>query len=191
MMSKEFIEVNKVLIEALQNGETILYPTDTIWGLGCDATNEHACQKLLDLKKRPSEKSFIVLMDSIHMLEKYIPDFHPICYDLIDLATSPLTIIYPSAKNLAPSVLANDGSIAIRIPKDKTCLELIRKLKRPLVSTSANISGEKSPEKYLDINIDIKKTVDNILIQRKDEVMRHPSQIIKIGLDGSVQVIRR
>jgi L-threonylcarbamoyladenylate synthase len=191
MMSKEFIEINNELIEGILQGETLLYPTDTIWGLGCDATNDQACQKLLEIKKRPIEKSFIVLMDSVQMLEKYVPEFHSICYDLIDLATSPLTIIYPSAKNLAPAVVANDGSIAIRIPQDKTCLELIRKLKKPLVSTSANISGEKSPEKYLDINIDIKKSVDNILIQRKDEVMRHASQIIKIGLDGSVQVIRK
>ena len=190
-MSNEFIEINNELIEGILQGETLLYPTDTIWGLGCDATNEQACQKLLEIKKRPIEKSFIVLMDSVQMLEKYVPEFHSICYDLIDLSTSPLSIIYPSAKNLAPAVVANDGSIAIRIPKDKTCLELIRKLKRPLVSTSANFSGEKTPEKYLDINKVIKNSVDNILILRKDEVMRHPSQIIKIGLDGSVQVIRR
>lgn len=191
MMSKEYTEVKQELIEALQNGETILYPTDTIWGLGCDATNEQACQKVLEIKNRPSEKSFIVLMDSIQMLEKYVPEFHAICYDLIDFSTAPLTIIYPSAKNLAPAAVANNGSIAIRIPKDKTCLELIKKLKRPLVSTSANFSGEKSPEKYVDINIGIKKSVDNILIQRKEEAMRHPSQIIKIDLDGSVQVIRK
>lgn len=189
-MSKEFIEVKQELIDALQNGETILYPTDTIWGLGCDATNEQACQKVLEIKNRPSEKSFIVLMDGIQMLEKYVPEFHAICYDLIDLSTAPLTIIYPSAKNIAPSVLANDGSVGIRIPKDKTCLALIKKLKRPIVSTSANFSGEKSPEKYLEINPKIKKSVDNILAFRTDEKMNCPSQIIKIGLDGSVQVIR-
>lgn len=191
MMNKEFFEVNKELIEALQSGETILYPTDTIWGLGCDATNEQACQKVLEIKNRPIEKSFIVLMDSIQMLEKYVPEFHAICYDLIDLSTAPLTIIYPNAKYLAPAVMANDGSVGIRIPKDKTCLELIRKLKKPIVSTSANFSGEKSPKNYSDINIKIKKSVENILIQRKDEQMSQPSQIIKIGLDGSVQVLRK
>jgi L-threonylcarbamoyladenylate synthase len=191
MMSKEFIEVSKELIEALQSGETILYPTDTIWGLGCDATNEQACQKVLEIKNRPSEKSFIVLMDSIQMLEKYVPEFHAICYDLIDLSTTPLTIIYPNAKYLAPAVIAHDGSVGIRIPKDKTCLELIRKLKKPIVSTSANFSGEKNPENYFDINLDIKKSVENILIQRKDEQMSQPSQIIKIDLDGSVQVMRK
>jgi L-threonylcarbamoyladenylate synthase len=191
MMSKEFIEVSKELIEALQRGETILYPTDTIWGLGCDATNEQACQKVLEIKNRPAEKSFIVLMDSIQMLEKYVPEFHAICYDLIDLSTAPLTIIYPNAKFLAPAVIAHDGSVGIRIPKDKTCLELIRKLKKPIVSTSANFSGEKGPEKYLEINPEIKKSVDNILALRTNEEMNCPSQIIKIGLDGSVQVIRR
>jgi L-threonylcarbamoyladenylate synthase len=191
MMRKKVLEINQALITALQNGETILYPSDTIWGLGCDATNEAACQKILDIKNRPKEKSFIVLVDSIQMLEKYVPEFHPICYDLIDLSTAPLTIIYPCARGLAPSVLASDGSVGIRIPNDKHCLELIRKLKKPIVSTSANISGEKNPKNYTEINKEIIESVDSILFVKTDQIMDNPSQIIKIGLEGGVQVIRK
>jgi L-threonylcarbamoyladenylate synthase len=190
-MNKKVLEIDQTVIASLQAGETILYPSDTIWGLGCDATNESACQKILEIKNRPKEKSFIVLVDGIHMLEKYVPEFHPICYDLIDLSTAPLTIIYPISKGLAPSVLASDGSVGIRIPNDKNCLDLIRKLKKPIVSTSANVSGEKNPKNYLEITKEIIASVDNILYLKTDQNMNSPSQIIKIGLDGSVQVIRK
>jgi L-threonylcarbamoyladenylate synthase len=190
MMTKKTTEINQELIAALQNGKTLLYPTDTIWGLGCDATNESACQKILTIKNRPKEKSFIVLVDGIQMLEKYVPEFHPVCYDLIDLSTTPLTIIYPCAKGLAPSILANDGSVGIRIPKDKYCLEMIRKLKKPIVSTSANSSGEKNPENYMEINMQIKESVDAILYLKPNQMMNTPSKIIKIDLDGGVHVIR-
>jgi L-threonylcarbamoyladenylate synthase len=177
-------------IELLNNGGTLLYPTDTIWGLGCDATNELACQKIIELKQRPENKSFILLVDGFQMLEKYVPDFHPVCYDLADLATEPLTIIYPTSIHLAPSVLADDGSVGIRITKDVNCLKLIRGLRKPLVSTSANISGEKVPESYRDLNSHLLKKVDGILELRQTEKLIRPSQIIKIGLDGSVKVIR-
>ena len=177
-------------IEHLKNGGTILYPTDTIWGLGCDATNEEACQRILELKNRPEEKSFIILVDSIGMLEKYVPDFHHVCYDLIDYAEKPLTIIYPSAKGLAPSVIAKDGTIGIRITKDPTCLKLIRSMHKPLVSTSANFSGQANPKSFNEIDLTIKTGVDAVLEMRLDEQMTTPSQIIKISLDGSVVVIR-
>lgn len=178
-------------IEKLKSGGTILYPTDTIWGLGCDATNEEACLKIHELKKRPAEKSFIVLVDGFQMLEKYVPDFHPVCYDLADLADKPLTIIYPSAKGLAPSVLASDGTVGIRITKDPSCIKLIRALKKPLVSTSANLSGQASPASFSQIDDLIKKGVDAVLEERTTEKMTTPSQIIKIGMDGSVKVIRK
>lgn len=177
-------------IEQLKNGGTILYPSDTIWGIGCDATNEEACQRILELKNRPEEKSFIVLVDSISMLEKYVPDFHQVCYDLIDYAEKPLTIIYPSARNLAPSVIAKDGTVGIRITKDSTCLKLIRSMHKPLVSTSANLSGQVNPTSFKEIDESIKSGVDAVLELRVDERMTSPSQIIKISLDGSVQVIR-
>lgn len=177
-------------IEQLKNGGTILYPSDTIWGLGCDATNEEACQRILALKNRPEDKSFIVLVDSIGMLEKYVPDFHQVCYDLIDYAEKPLTIIYPSAKGLAPSVLAKEGTIGIRITKDPTCLKLIRSMHKPLVSTSANLSGQANPKSFKEIDESIKSGVDAVLELRLEEQMTSPSQIIKISLDGSVVVIR-
>lgn len=177
-------------IEILKNGGTILYPTDTIWGLGCDATNEAACQKIMELKDRPEEKSFILLVDGFSMLEKYVPDFHQVCYDLADLAEKPLTIIYPSAKGIAPSVLAKDGSVGIRITKDPICLKLIRSIRKPIVSTSANLSGKPNPTCFEEIDPSIKSSVDAILEERTSEKMTTPSQIIKIGLDGTVKIIR-
>lgn len=177
-------------MEVLRNGGIIMYPSDTIWGLGCDGTNEEACQRIIALKQRPQEKSFILLMDGFQMLEKYVPDFHPVCYDLVDTAVKPLTIIYPSAKGIAPAILANDGSVGIRITSDPLCLKLIRTLRKPLVSTSANYSGEQSPCTYAEINPQLKNGVDAILGERLGERMATPSQIIKIGLDGSVKIIR-
>lgn len=122
------------IVETLRIGGTILYPTDTIWGLGCDATNEDACQKLLAIKRRPESKSFIILVDSFQMLEKYVPEFSNVCYELAELAIRPLTIIYPKAEGLASSVLAEDGSVGIRLTKDPTCLKIIKALKKPIVS---------------------------------------------------------
>ena len=177
-------------IETLQAGGTILYPTDTIWGLGCDATNEAACQKIIELKNRPVEKSFIVLVDGFPMLEKYVPEFHSVCYDLADLADKPLTIIYPNAKGLAQSVLAENGSVGIRITKDPICLKLIRSIRKPIVSTSANLSGTPNPSTFSEIAKEIKTNVDAAVEERTNEKMITPSQIIQIDLDGSVKVIR-
>ena len=181
----------KDIIDGLKKGGTVLYPSDTIWGLGCDATNEEACQKLLALKNRPNEKSFILLVDNFNMIERFIPDFHEICYDLADVAVKPLTIIYPNAKGLAPSVLAPDGSVGIRITQDSNCLKLIRGMRKPLVSTSANLSGQPSPTCYDNVDAAIKKNVDFILKERLTEKMTTPSQIIKIGVNGDVKVLRK
>lgn len=178
-------------IEALKNGGVILYPTDTIWGLGCDATNDEACQKLMDLKNRGAEKSFIVLVDSIQMLERYTVEFPPVCYELIDFATRPLTIIYPLVRNLSNHVKAADGSVGIRVTNDPICRKLIQQLKRPIVSTSANFSGEKSPTCFNDISETLKSKVDGIVMERLKDVCTTPSQVIKIGLDSTVQIIRK
>ncbi|MDR0803298.1 L-threonylcarbamoyladenylate synthase [Fluviicola sp.] len=178
------------VIKALQNGKTILYPSDTIWGIGCDATNGEACKRILEIKQRPANKSFILLADSFQMIEKYIPEFPSVCYDLIDLAEKPLTIIYPGAKGLAPGVLAEDGSVGIRLTKDPICLALIRSIRKPLVSTSANLSGQPSPTNFQSIAFQIKDQVDAIVEARLTEELATPSQIIKIGLDSSVKVIR-
>ncbi len=178
-------------IEALRTGGIILYPSDTIWGLGCDATNEAACQRISALKGRGTDKSFILLADGFPMIEKYIPEFLEVCYDLADFAEKPLTIIYPNAKDLAPSVLAEDGSVGIRITKDPTCLKLIRSMRKPLVSTSANLSGTASPTCYDDVVAEVKSGVDAIVEMRMKEKMNRPSQIIKIGLNGDVKILRK
>ncbi|MES2589157.1 MAG: L-threonylcarbamoyladenylate synthase [Bacteroidota bacterium] len=179
------------IIETLKDGGTILYPTDTIWGLGCDATNEEACKKILEIKKRPETKSFIILVDSFQMLEKYVPEFSDVCYELAELAIRPLTIIYPKAKGLAPSVLGEDGSVGIRLTKDPLCLKLIKGLKKPLVSTSANFSGEAYPTCFNDINTELKASVDHMILERLEEKQITPSQIIKIGLDSSIKIVRK
>jgi L-threonylcarbamoyladenylate synthase len=178
------------IIEALKTGKTILYPSDTIWGIGCDATNEEACQRILEIKERPENKSFILLADSFQMIEKYIPEFPDVCYDLVDLSERPLTIIYPNAHGLAPSVLAKDGSVGIRLTKDPICLALIRSIRKPLVSTSANISGQPFPTNFNNIDPKIKERVDAVVELRTSEQLSTPSLIIKIGLDSSIQVIR-
>lgn len=180
----------KETITALREGKTLLYPSDTIWGIGCDATNDESCQRITALKGRSDDKSFIVLVDSFAMLEYYIPEFPEVCYDLVDLATRPLTIIYPNAQRLAPSVLANDGSVGIRVTKDPNCLKLIRGMRKPLVSTSANLCGNASPNCFDEVQTEIKQGVDLILEERLTEKMTTPSQIIKIGVSGDVKVIR-
>jgi len=184
------MEISKS-IESLRDGGIILYPTDTIWGIGCDATNETACQKIKELKGRDENQSFILLVDGFPMIEKYIPDFQEVCYDLVDFATSPLTIIYPNAKDLAPSVLAKDGSVGIRVTQDPICLKLIRSIRKPLVSTSANISGEPSPTCFDEVSAPIKKGVDAIVEERLNEKRTAPSQIIKIDESGNVTIIRK
>lgn len=182
--------LDQALVEALKTGKTILYPTDTIWGIGCDATNESACQRILEIKQRPENKSFILLADSFQMIEKYIPEFPSVCYDLADLSDKPLTIIYPNAQGLAPSVLAKDGSVGIRLTKDPLCIALIRSIRKPIVSTSANLSGEPFPTNFANIDPYIKSHVDAIAKTRMNEELSKPSQIIKIGLNSSIQVIR-
>lgn len=177
-------------IELLRTGKTILYPTDTIWGLGCDATNEEACQKIMSLKNRPAENSFIILVDSFQMVERYVPEFHEVCYELGDCADKPLTIIYPNARNLAPSAVAKDGSVGIRITKDPLCIKLIRGLKKPLISTSSNLSGKPFPQTFSEISDQIKKGVDGIVMERINERMTTPSQIIKIDESGTFKIIR-
>jgi L-threonylcarbamoyladenylate synthase len=177
-------------IDTLKRGKTILYPTDTIWGLGCDATNEEACQKIMALKHRPSENSFIILVDSFQMVERYVPEFHEVCYDLGDYADKPLTIIYPNARNLAPSAVAADGSVGIRITRDPLCIQLIKGLKKPLISTSANLSGKPHPQTFSEISEQLKKGVDFVMEERLTEKMIAPSQIIKVGVDGSFKIIR-
>lgn len=178
------------LINTLLRGGVILYPTDTIWGIGCDATNEKAIEKIFEIKKRDPNKSLIILVENEKRLQEIV-EVPPIAWDIIDLSEKPITIIYQNPKNLPQKLLAQDGSIGIRIVKNDFCKKLIQKLNRPLVSTSANISGEKNPKKFADISKEITSAVDYIHPENHEEIAKYEgSSIIKIWDDGKIKVIR-
>src|SRR6478735_12379892 len=155
-------EVNKAL-KIVQDGGIILYPTDTIWGIGCDATNTDAVKKIYALKQREESKSMIILLDIDNKLQTYISEVPDIAYDLIEYAESPLTLVMPGAKNISPALIAGDGSVGIRVTSHQFCQQLIQRLRRPLVSTSANISGEPSPQYFGKIDQDIIDGVDYVV----------------------------
>jgi L-threonylcarbamoyladenylate synthase len=181
----------KNALKILREGGTILYPTDTIWGIGCDATNVEAVEKVYKIKKRNESKSMIILLDDAGWLTNYVEKVPDIAFDLIELAEKPLTIIYPNAKNLAKNLVALDGSIAIRIVRDEFCKKLISQFRKPLVSTSANISNQSPPANFDEINQKILNAVDYVVKWRQDDFSRNsPSGIIKLGINNEVQVIR-
>ena len=178
-------------IEVLRNGGVILYPTDTIWGLGCDATNETAIRKVYDIKKREDSKSLIVLLAEEREVLQYVaaPDME--VFNFLEEQVRPTTIIYEQAVGLPDNLVATDGSVAIRLVKDPFCRHLVRRLRKPLVSTSANISGEPSPSFFEEISETIKIKVDYIVQWRQDDLTpAKPSQIIKWNNDGTKVVIR-
>ena len=182
----------KKALEVLKNGGIILYPTDTIWGIGCDATNENAVQRIYQIKKRADSKSMLVLMENPALLDRYVDEVPEVAWDLIDIATTPLTVIYPGAKNLAKNLVADDGSIGIRFTKEAFTTQLLKRFRRPLVSTSANISGEKSPAVFAEISDEIKNQVDYIVEYRQnDNAPAQPSSIIKLGTGGQIEIIRK
>jgi L-threonylcarbamoyladenylate synthase len=182
----------KKACEVLRNGGIILYPTDTIWGIGCDATNKVAVNRIYALKQRDDSKSMLVLMDNPAKLQTYIQDVPDIAWDLIDLTDKPLTIIYEGAKNLAANLVSSDGTIGIRITDELFSRELCRQYRKPIVSTSANISGEPSPSRFTQINTVIKEGVDFIVNYRQKE---HgdgvPSAVVKLGKNGAINIIRK
>jgi len=184
-------EVNKAF-EVLKDGGLILYPTDTIWGIGCDATNEEAVEKVFKLKGRSSEKSLIILLDSDNKLQSYINEVPEIAYDLIEFAENPLTIIYSGAKNLAPNAIAGDGTIGVRIVKHEFCTQLINRFRKPIISTSANLSGEPSPASFFDISPEIKHGVDYIVDWDQHVATNaKPSTIMKLEPGGKFSFIRK
>ncbi|SFE31716.1 L-threonylcarbamoyladenylate synthase [Thermophagus xiamenensis] len=186
-----FLEDINKSIEVLQNGGIILYPTDTIWGIGCDATNAEAVSKIYNLKKRDDHKSMLVLIDNAVRLNFYVQEVPELAYDLIELSDKPLTIIYPQGKNLAKNLLAEDGSIGIRVTEESFSKTLCRKFRKPLVSTSANLSGNPSPKNFREISKEILNGVDYVVKYRQDEQINSaPSGIIKLGVDGQVKIIR-
>lgn len=182
----------KAAVNILSDGGLILYPTDTIWGIGCDATNAKAVDRIYKLKKRADSKSMLVLVDNYTRLEQYIQEVPEVAYELLDVADKPLTIIYPAAKNLASNLVAADGSIGIRVVNDKFCNELINRIKKPIVSTSANISGESAPAVFSEIGDTIIRSVDYVVKWRQEETIHgNPSSIIKLGVGGQVEIIRK
>lgn len=182
----------KKACDILRKGGIILYPTDTIWGIGCDATNEEAVQRIYELKQRDDTKSMLVLMDNPAKLQVYVKEVPDIAWDLIDLNDKPLTIIYEGAKNLASNLIALDGSIGVRITAEKFSMELCRQFRKPIVSTSANISGEPSPSSFSKISPAIKEGVDYIVSYRqKEQIKAQSSGIVKLGKDGTIQIIRK
>jgi len=181
----------KKALEVLRNGGVILYPTDTVWGIGCDATNPEAVSRIYKIKKREDNKSMLVLCDHSGRIGQYVKEVPEIAWELIDAAVNPLTIIYPGAKNLARNLIAEDGSIGIRISEDNFCQELIKRFGRPLVSSSANISGEKTPSVFSEISSEIIDAVDYVVEWRQDdEAKKPPSSIIKLGEGGLFKIIR-
>jgi len=188
MLNNQVIQALKVI----QNGGIILYPTDTIWGIGCDATNNEAIKKIYALKQRDEAKSMIILLDNLNKLPGYVNDVPDIAYDLIEYAENPLTLVMPGAKNLSPAIISDDGSIGVRIVKHNFCQQLIQKLRKPLVSTSANISGQPSPKNFSQIAPEILEGVDYVVdLEQNDGSEKHASTIMRLFPDGRFEFLRR
>ncbi|WP_455673305.1 L-threonylcarbamoyladenylate synthase [Phocaeicola sp.] len=183
-------EVKKAC-EVMRKGGVILYPTDTVWGIGCDATNPDAVKRVYEIKKRADSKAMLVLVDSSVKVDFYVSDVPQVAWDLIDYATKPLTVIYDGARNLADNLLAEDGSVGIRVTGEEFSKELCFRFRKAIVSTSANISGQPSPANFSEISEEVKQAVDYIVGYRQDETGRpKPSSIIKLGKGGEVKIIR-
>jgi L-threonylcarbamoyladenylate synthase len=182
----------KKAIEVLKQGGIILYPTDTIWGIGCDATNEEAVEKLYAIKQRDKSKSMLILLDNPIKLQTYIQEVPDIAWDLIDLTDKPLTIILDGAKNLATNLISNDGSIGIRITAEDFSRELCMRFRKPIVSTSANITGQPTPQSFNQIDPQILELVDYVVEYRQNEMSKQtPSSIIKLEANGNINIIRK
>lgn len=184
-------EVEKA-VQALRQGKTILYPTDTIWGIGCDATDSAAVDKVYRIKKRPDAKSLIILVASERDILQYVAAPDPAVFDFIEAQSRPTTIIFDNAIGLPHNLVSADGSIAIRIVQDAFCRHLIKRLQKPIVSTSANISGQPSPQGFHSVSSQIKESVDHVVTWRQDDnEPAQPSQIIKWNNGGAPTIIRQ
>jgi L-threonylcarbamoyladenylate synthase len=182
--------IYKPAVEALRRGGTVLYPTDTIWGLGCDATNEAAVERVYAFKQRPPQKALIVLLSDVGLLDRYLVRVPDIAWDLVEFAEKPLTVVYPQGKNVAPNLLGEDGSLAIRVVKDGFCRGLLQAFGKPLVSTSANLSGQPSPERFAQVPEELVKGVDYVL-NGPENVGAPPSTIVRLGLNGEFEFLRK
>ena len=175
----------------MREGGVILYPTDTVWGIGCDATNEDAVRRVYEIKQRQDSKAMLVLVDSSVKVDFYVRDVPEVAWDLIDLADKPLTIIYSGARNLAANLLAEDGSVGIRVTNEEFSKRLCQQFRKAIVSPSANISGQPSPKNFSEISEEVKSAVDYIVGYRQEEMSNpKPSSIIKLGKGGVIKIIR-
>ena len=182
----------KQCLDILRSGGTILYPTDTIWGIGCDATNPEAVERIYRIKKRETSKSLIVLVSDEAMLNRFVKDVPALAWDLNEMSEKPITIIYDQPRNIAANVLAEDGSCGIRIVRDEFCMSLIRKFGKPIVSTSANLSGTISPANFDGISEEIRQSVDYTVQWRQDDLSASPpSSIIRLHSNGEFTLIRK
>ncbi|GAK36815.1 Sua5 YciO YrdC YwlC family protein [Bacteroides graminisolvens DSM 19988 = JCM 15093] len=190
-IGKEMIEDIKKSCQVMAEGGVILYPTDTIWGLGCDATNPDAVRKVYEIKQRADSKAMLVLVDSAVKVDFYVDEVPSVAWDLIELADKPMTIIYSGARNLAQNLLAEDGSVGIRVTSEDFSRQLCQRFRKAIVSTSANISGQPSPANFSEISEEIKSLVDYVVTYRQNEMSRpKPSSIIKLDKGGVIKIIR-
>ncbi len=182
----------KQALKILREGGVILYPTDTVWGLGCDASNEKAVKRIYEIKQRTDSKSMLVLVENPAMISYYVSNMPDVAWDLIEVADSPLTIIYDNAKNFAKNLIAEDGSIGIRVSNEDFTKKLIRQFRAPIVSTSANISGKPTPANFDEISEEIINQVDYVVKYRQEDYTKaKPSKIIKLKSNGEINIIRK
>ncbi|RGV55621.1 L-threonylcarbamoyladenylate synthase [Bacteroides intestinalis] len=185
------IEDIKKACQVMNEGGVILYPTDTIWGIGCDATNEEAVRRVYQIKQRSDSKAMLVLVDSPVKVDFYVQDVPEVAWDLIEVADKPLTIIYSGARNLASNLIAEDGSVGIRVTNEEFSKRLCQQFRKAIVSTSANISGQPSPANYSEITEELKSMVDYVVGYRQEEIGHpKPSSIIKLDKGGVIKIIR-
>lgn len=181
----------KKAVEVMKKGGVILYPTDTVWGIGCDATNADAVARIYKIKRREESKAMICLVDNDNRIQRYVRNVPEVAWDVMNLATKPTTVILDGANGLAPNLIAEDGSIAMRITHEEFSKELCYRMQKPIVSTSANISGEPAAQNYRDISEEILSQVDYVCFARRNEHKPHtPSSIIRLRPDGEVTIIR-
>jgi L-threonylcarbamoyladenylate synthase len=189
---KEFLADVKEAVKVMKNKGIILYPTDTIWGIGCDATCSEAVRRVYDLKNRPSEKNFILLLNHESALMTYVKEIPSQAWELIEYSEKPLTIIYEGAKNLPADVISENGTVAIRVTRDEFCKYMIGALRKPVISSSANISGNPAPASFADIDEEIIRGVDYVVNWRQNEkIISKPSVIISLDTSGTIKFIRK
>ena len=184
------VEEVSIALQKLHQRGIILYPTDTVWGIGCDATNEKTVAKIYKIKQRAESKSVIILVDSITMLKNYVEEISDKAIEIIEKAEKPTTVIYNNPKGLASNVVASDNTVAIRIVKDKFCQELIKQFGKPIVSSSANISDKPTPKSFKEIDKSILEAVDYVVNLHQDKIATRASRIIKILKNGELQILR-